>query len=130
MPTKVNLEVAALVVCICLYHLKLLALLCFLVSFHCNTLCAVSILYQAIYHSNRSLDLLVQKVDKMFSAFTGQPLEKVQQYTERDRFLSVSEVTVSSGGLKFKKLFATHLCVVFFFKKKTSTSRLENRLLD
>ncbi|XP_022148642.1 ATP-dependent Clp protease proteolytic subunit 6, chloroplastic [Momordica charantia] len=31
------------------------------------------------------------KVDKMFSAFTGQPLEKVQQYTERDRFLSVSE---------------------------------------
>jgi len=33
-----------------------------------------------------------QKIDKMYSAFTGQPLEKVQQYTERDRFLSVSEV--------------------------------------
>ncbi|KAK8626980.1 hypothetical protein V6N13_134609 [Hibiscus sabdariffa] len=31
------------------------------------------------------------KIDKMFAAFTGQPLEKVQQYTERDRFLSVSE---------------------------------------
>ncbi|KAL8156296.1 ATP-dependent Clp protease proteolytic subunit 6, chloroplastic [Apium graveolens] len=31
------------------------------------------------------------KVDNMFAAFTGQPLEKVQQYTERDRFLSVSE---------------------------------------
>ncbi|WVZ04511.1 hypothetical protein V8G54_025317 [Vigna mungo] len=31
------------------------------------------------------------KIDKMYSAFTGQPLEKVQQYTERDRFLSVSE---------------------------------------
>ncbi|XP_051147466.1 ATP-dependent Clp protease proteolytic subunit 6, chloroplastic [Andrographis paniculata] len=31
------------------------------------------------------------KVDKMYAAFTGQPLEKVQQYTERDRFLSVSE---------------------------------------
>ncbi|XP_072972527.1 ATP-dependent Clp protease proteolytic subunit 6, chloroplastic [Typha angustifolia] len=31
------------------------------------------------------------KIDKMFAAFTGQPLEKVQQYTERDRFLSSSE---------------------------------------
>ncbi|XP_068319328.1 ATP-dependent Clp protease proteolytic subunit 6, chloroplastic-like isoform X1 [Pyrus communis] len=31
------------------------------------------------------------KVDKMYVAFTGQSLEKVQQYTERDRFLSVSE---------------------------------------
>lgn len=28
----------------------------------------------------------------MYVAFTGQPIEKVQQYTERDRFLSVSEV--------------------------------------
>lgn len=34
----------------------------------------------------------MQKIDKMYAAFTGQPLEKVQQYTERDRFLSVSEV--------------------------------------
>ncbi|XP_038902836.1 ATP-dependent Clp protease proteolytic subunit 6, chloroplastic isoform X1 [Benincasa hispida] len=31
------------------------------------------------------------KIDKMYAAFTGQPIEKVQQYTERDRFLSVSE---------------------------------------
>ncbi|XP_004292527.1 PREDICTED: ATP-dependent Clp protease proteolytic subunit 6, chloroplastic-like [Fragaria vesca subsp. vesca] len=31
------------------------------------------------------------KVDKMYVAFTGQSLETVQQYTERDRFLSVSE---------------------------------------
>ncbi|TYH22780.1 hypothetical protein ES288_A04G157000v1 [Gossypium darwinii] len=31
------------------------------------------------------------KIDKMYAAFTSQPLEKVQQYTERDRFLSVSE---------------------------------------
>ncbi|XP_034228984.1 ATP-dependent Clp protease proteolytic subunit 6, chloroplastic isoform X2 [Prunus dulcis] len=31
------------------------------------------------------------KVDNMYVAFTGQSLEKVQQYTERDRFLSVSE---------------------------------------
>ncbi|XP_010546822.1 PREDICTED: ATP-dependent Clp protease proteolytic subunit 6, chloroplastic-like isoform X2 [Tarenaya hassleriana] len=31
------------------------------------------------------------KIDSMYAAFTGQPLEKVQQYTERDRFLSVSE---------------------------------------
>ncbi|KAL6213950.1 hypothetical protein ACLB2K_013389 [Fragaria x ananassa] len=33
----------------------------------------------------------MQKVDKMYVAFTGQSLETVQQYTERDRFLSVSE---------------------------------------
>nr|ACU23802.1 unknown [Glycine max] len=31
------------------------------------------------------------KIDKMYSVFTGQPLEKVQQYTERDRFLFVFE---------------------------------------
>ncbi|KAG8500383.1 hypothetical protein CXB51_004442 [Gossypium anomalum] len=34
---------------------------------------------------------IFRKIDKMYAAFTGQPLEKVQQYTERDRFLSVSE---------------------------------------
>ncbi|KAJ8767248.1 hypothetical protein K2173_013645 [Erythroxylum novogranatense] len=31
------------------------------------------------------------KIDRMYAAFTGQPLEMVQQYTERDRFLSTSE---------------------------------------
>ncbi|KAL5858165.1 hypothetical protein ACOSQ3_005623 [Xanthoceras sorbifolium] len=31
------------------------------------------------------------KLDRMYAAFTGQTLEKVQQFTERDRFLSVSE---------------------------------------
>ncbi|PKA57033.1 ATP-dependent Clp protease proteolytic subunit 6, chloroplastic [Apostasia shenzhenica] len=31
------------------------------------------------------------KIDKMYAAFTGQPLEKVQLYTERDRFFSASE---------------------------------------
>ncbi|KNA05219.1 hypothetical protein SOVF_192410 [Spinacia oleracea] len=31
------------------------------------------------------------KIDQMYAAFTGQSLEKVQQYTERDRFLSVTE---------------------------------------
>ncbi|KAG6779503.1 hypothetical protein NC652_011549 [Populus alba x Populus x berolinensis] len=31
------------------------------------------------------------KIDQMYATFTGQPLEKVQQYTERDRFLSTSE---------------------------------------
>ncbi|KAH8498332.1 hypothetical protein H0E87_017302, partial [Populus deltoides] len=31
------------------------------------------------------------KIDQMYAVFTGQPLEKVQQYTERDRFLSASE---------------------------------------
>lgn len=39
--------------------------------------------------------IFMQKIDKMFAAFTGQPLEKVQQYTERDRFLSASEVNTS-----------------------------------
>lgn len=38
------------------------------------------------------LRTLVQKIDRMYAAFTGQPLEKVQEYTERDRFLSTSEV--------------------------------------
>lgn len=33
-----------------------------------------------------------QKIDKMYAAFAGQPLEKIQQYTERDRFFSASEV--------------------------------------
>uniref|UniRef100_K4A3M1 ATP-dependent Clp protease proteolytic subunit n=1 Tax=Setaria italica TaxID=4555 RepID=K4A3M1_SETIT len=33
----------------------------------------------------------MQKVDKMFAAFTGQPLDMVQQWTERDRFMSSSE---------------------------------------
>ncbi|KAL0732671.1 hypothetical protein Bca4012_008880 [Brassica carinata] len=32
-----------------------------------------------------------QKIDRIYAAFTGQPLETVQQYTERDRFLSASE---------------------------------------
>ncbi|XP_062213727.1 ATP-dependent Clp protease proteolytic subunit 6, chloroplastic-like [Phragmites australis] len=31
------------------------------------------------------------KVDKMFAAFTGQPLDMVQEWTERDRFMSCSE---------------------------------------
>ncbi|XP_022727056.1 ATP-dependent Clp protease proteolytic subunit 6, chloroplastic-like isoform X2 [Durio zibethinus] len=31
------------------------------------------------------------KIDKMYAAFTGQPLELVQIYTDRDRYLSVAE---------------------------------------
>uniref|UniRef100_A0ACD5WYU3 Uncharacterized protein n=1 Tax=Avena sativa TaxID=4498 RepID=A0ACD5WYU3_AVESA len=31
------------------------------------------------------------KVDKMFASFTGQPIDMVQQWTERDRFMSSSE---------------------------------------
>jgi ATP-dependent Clp protease protease subunit len=31
------------------------------------------------------------KLDKMYAAFTGQPLERVQQFTDRDRFFSASE---------------------------------------
>ncbi|KAL8150606.1 hypothetical protein V2J09_020414 [Rumex salicifolius] len=34
---------------------------------------------------------LRHKVDNMFAAFTGQPIEKVEQYTDRDRFLSAAE---------------------------------------
>lgn len=37
----------------------------------------------------------MQKVDKMFAAFTGQPLDMVQQWTERDRFMSSSEVSLA-----------------------------------
>ena len=51
----------------------------------------------------------MQKIDKMYAAFTGQPLEKVQQYTERDRFLSVSEVIFLSP------LFFFNLFFFFFF---------------
>lgn len=40
----------------------------------------------------KNMEQLVQKIDQMYAAFTGQLLEKVQQYTERDRFLSSSEV--------------------------------------
>lgn len=47
----------------------------------------------------------MQKIDKMYATFTGQPIEKVQQYTERDRFLSVSEVTLLiSFAVSYKKL--------------------------
>lgn len=31
------------------------------------------------------------KLDKMFSAFTGQPIEVIQKYTDRDRFFSAAE---------------------------------------
>jgi ATP-dependent Clp protease protease subunit len=31
------------------------------------------------------------KLDKMYSAFTGQPLERVQKFTDRDRFFSAAE---------------------------------------
>lgn len=31
------------------------------------------------------------KIDKMYAAFTGQPLEKVQKFTDRDRFFSAAE---------------------------------------
>eukprot|EP00245_Coleochaete_scutata_P004491 TRINITY_DN17192_c0_g1_i1.p1 TRINITY_DN17192_c0_g1~~TRINITY_DN17192_c0_g1_i1.p1 ORF type:complete len:326 (+),score=57.23 TRINITY_DN17192_c0_g1_i1:73-1050(+) len=31
------------------------------------------------------------KIDKMFSVFTGQPVEKVQKYTDRDRFFGAAE---------------------------------------
>ncbi|CAM6119330.1 unnamed protein product [Calypogeia fissa] len=31
------------------------------------------------------------KIDKMYVAFTGQPLERVQQFTDRDRFFAASE---------------------------------------
>ncbi|KAL3689760.1 hypothetical protein R1sor_016069 [Riccia sorocarpa] len=31
------------------------------------------------------------KIDKMYAAFTGQPLERVQNFTDRDRFFSAAE---------------------------------------
>uniref|UniRef100_A0A803MMJ3 ATP-dependent Clp protease proteolytic subunit n=1 Tax=Chenopodium quinoa TaxID=63459 RepID=A0A803MMJ3_CHEQI len=53
-------------------------------SRHCGILSLVLI-------KTSSLWIVLQKIDKMYAAFTGQPLEKVQQYTERDHFLSVTE---------------------------------------
>nr|XP_011459770.1 PREDICTED: ATP-dependent Clp protease proteolytic subunit 6, chloroplastic [Fragaria vesca subsp. vesca] len=52
------------------------------------------IFYGHVEDVRRQVNEAVQtrhKVDKMYVAFTGQSLETVQQYTERDRFLSVSE---------------------------------------
>ncbi|CAN6826988.1 hypothetical protein Bca52824_038544 [Brassica carinata] len=40
---------------------------------------------------NEAIEARQQKIDRMHAAFTGQPLETLQQYTERDRFLSASE---------------------------------------
>ena len=53
----------------------------------------------------------MQKIDKMYATFTGQPLEKVQRYTERDHFLSVSEVMFLSP-LFFFDLF------IYLFKRE------------
>ncbi|KAG6516815.1 ATP-dependent Clp protease proteolytic subunit 6, chloroplastic-like [Zingiber officinale] len=42
----------------------------------------------------RQVDEAVQnrhKIDKMFAAFTGQPLEVIQKYIERDRYFSAAE---------------------------------------
>ena len=67
---------------------------------------------------------IMQKIDKMYAAFTGQPLEKVQQYTERDRFLSVSEVIFLSP-LFFFNLF---IFLLSFFKEwewKMNTKHLQ-----
>lgn len=38
------------------------------------------------------LFFLVQKIDLMYAAFTGQPLDLIQAYTERDRYFSAAEV--------------------------------------
>ncbi|KAF2618681.1 hypothetical protein F2Q68_00042517 [Brassica cretica] len=40
---------------------------------------------------NEAIEARQHKIDRMYAAFTGQPLETVQQFTERDRFLSASE---------------------------------------
>lgn len=34
----------------------------------------------------------VQKIDKMYSTFCNQPLERVRKFTERDYFFSAAEV--------------------------------------
>jgi ATP-dependent Clp protease protease subunit len=44
-----------------------------------------------IINSEGSVWMDVQKLDKMYSAFTGQPLERVQKFTDRDRFFSAAE---------------------------------------
>ncbi|KAF2588207.1 hypothetical protein F2Q70_00041850 [Brassica cretica] len=35
---------------------------------------------------NEAIEARQQKIDRMYAAFTGQPLETLQQYTERDNF--------------------------------------------
>lgn len=68
---------------------------------------------------------IMQKIDKMYAAFTGQPLEKVQQYTERDRFLSVSEVIFLSP-LFFFNLFIFSFIFFFFFLKNGNGKWTQN----
>ncbi|XP_048621314.1 ATP-dependent Clp protease proteolytic subunit 6, chloroplastic-like isoform X2 [Brassica napus] len=46
-----------------------------------------------------------QKIDRIYAAFTGQPLETLQQYTERDRFLSASEVMLPVNSEIILKLW-------------------------
>jgi ATP-dependent Clp protease protease subunit len=38
----------------------------------------------------------MQKIDQMYSAFCGQPLERVRKFTERDYFFSAAEVSLST----------------------------------
>jgi ATP-dependent protease ClpP protease subunit len=54
----------------------------------------------------------MQKVDKMFASFTGQPLDMVQQWTERDRFMSSSEVPFI-GYILGRKGNSSKLLVLF-----------------
>ena len=71
---------------------------------------------------------IMQKIDKMYAAFTGQPLEKVQQYTERDRFLSVSEVIFLSPLFFFNLFIFSFIFFFFFFKEwewKMNTKHLQ-----
>ncbi|GJU04043.1 ATP-dependent Clp protease proteolytic subunit 6, chloroplastic isoform X2 [Tanacetum coccineum] len=66
------------------------------------------------------------KIDMMYAAFTGQPLEKVQQYTERDRFLSVSEwkfgvslMGILENAIKYYGLETTALCMQRLWLNRT-----------
>jgi hypothetical protein len=54
---------------------------------------------EPLFYCSSFLGNFAQKIDQMYAAFTGQSLVKVQQYTERDRFLSVSEVMSVNASL-------------------------------
>ena len=72
-----------------------------IISFSTSTTCQLIVLH--------SLNCYVmQNIDRMYASFTGQPLEKVQQYTERDRFLSVSEVMLLALSSPFSLYYTNY----------------------
>lgn len=66
------------------------------VGFHCSIIIYPKELPNSHWRFLHCVVKPMQKIDKMYAAFTGQPIEKVQEHTERDRFFAVSEVYAQS----------------------------------